>query len=976
MGSQGHTGGVRDGRGVFLLSLIAVCAVAAVDLAVGEDTVLIELLLIGPVIAAFGASPGHTAIVALFAIAVAIPLSATTGDFGSSDELTRLAAVGLVSGLAVGIARLRSDRERDTARLAVQYGVARVLADADSLASAGSELMQAIAEPMGWDVAHLWEVRGERALRVTATWMRDGFEAPEFERETRQLVMGHGFGLPGAVWESGLPAWFSNVLESDQFTRVEGARQVGLRGALAFPIRANGQCVAVIELFSHEARDPDPDLLVLTDALGTLIGEFVEGVAAAEAVRQSEARKTAVFASSLDAIITIDHEGLVIEFNRAAEQMFGRTAEEVVGKELAELVIPPGLRERHREALAHFAATGKGTLLGRRVELTGMRADGSEFPVELAINLVAGAEPPMFTGTVRDITHRKRAEEEREEWLRLEQLARLDATQARDQLQAILSGVADAVTAQAPDGKLMFANEAALELLGFESYEELQDAPGDWIRDRFEILDEDGNPMPTEDLPGRRALAGDGNRAEAVVRFRLRATGEERWSAVKATPILDDDGFVTMAINVIEDITTHKRAERAQRFLADSSALLGASLEPAEVLGQVATLAVPEVADWVAVHMPGEAGIELVALAHRDPELVKQAAELDRQMPTRADAPRGVANVLRTGESELYPDIPQLVPQTDDERQRAEHVRSFRMRSALVVPMVARGKTLGALTLATDQSGRRFDEQDLELAEELARRCGVAVDNARLFSERAYIARTLQQSLLPAELPDIPGIEAAARFRPTGQGNEVGGDFYDLFESGGRGWTVVMGDVCGKGPDAAAITALARYTLRAAAMRERLPSRSLALLNEAMLRQRSDRRFCTVAYAYLEPMAEGARIGFASGGHPLPLLLRADGSVQAVGEPGSLLGVLPDPSFEDRSLSLSPGDALVFYTDGVIEGRGAPTTLDEDGLAHLVAACAGEGADAIAARVEDAAVAAQNGSPRDDIAVLVLRVAP
>jgi PAS domain S-box-containing protein len=975
LGSQTHTGGVRDGRGVFLLSLIAVCAVAAVDLAFGQDTVLVELLLIGPVIAAFGASPGHTAIVALFAVAVAIPLGLATDDFGSSDQLIRLAAVGLVSGLAVGIARLRSDRERDASRLAVQYGVARVLAEADSLETAGTDLMQAIAEPMGWDVGHLWEVLGDDALRVTATWMRDGFEAPEFEEETRQLVMGHGFGLPGAVWESGLPAWFTNVLDSDKFTRVEGARAVGLRGALAFPIRVAGQCVAVIELFAREEREPDPELLVLTDALGSLIGEFAEGVAAAAAVRQSEARKTAVFASSLDAIITIDHEGKVVEFNRAAEQMFGRTAEEAVGAELATLVIPEALREAHRAALRRFAKTGKGTLLGRRVELIGMRADGSEFPVELAINLVGGSGPSLFTGTVRDITQRRRAEQEREEWLRLEQVARLDATQARDQLQAILSGVADAVTAQAPDGRLLFANDAALDLLGFDSFEELQAAPGDWMRDRFEILDENGDPMPTEELPGRRALAGE-NAAEAVVRFRLRATGEERWAAVKATPILDEDGFVTMAINVIEDITTHKRAERAQRFLADSSALLGASLEPTDVLGQVATLAVPEVADWVAVHMPGEAGIELVALAHRDPELVKQAEALDRQMPTRADAPRGVANVLRTGKSELYPDVPQLVPETEDERARVEHVRAFAMRSALVVPMVARGKTLGAMTLATDKSGRRFDDSDVELAEELARRCGMAVDNARLFAERAYIARTLQQSLLPAELPDIPGIEAAARFRPTGQGNEVGGDFYDLFESGGRGWTVVMGDVCGKGPDAAAVTALARYTLRAAAMRERLPSRSLALLNEAMLRQRDDRRFCTVAYAYLEPMSEGARIGFASGGHPLPLLLRADGSVQAVGEPGSLLGVLPDPTFEDRSLSLAPGDALVFYTDGVIEGRGSNGPLDEVGLAQLVASCAGDGADAIAARVEDAAVAAQDGSPRDDIAVLVLRVAP
>jgi PAS domain S-box-containing protein len=135
---------------------------------------------------------------------------------------------------------------------------------------------------------------------------------------------------------------------------------------------------------------------------------------------------------------------------------------------------------------------------------------------------------------VRDITIRRRAEEERE--------------QAREQLQAILSGVADAVTAQAPDGRLLFANDAALELLGFASFDELAAAPVSWMMDRFDMLDEDGEPLPVEELPGRRALAGEQG-AEAVVRFRLRATGDERWSAVKATPIRDEDGFVTMAIS-------------------------------------------------------------------------------------------------------------------------------------------------------------------------------------------------------------------------------------------------------------------------------------------------------------------------------------------------------------------------------------------------------------------------------------------
>jgi serine phosphatase RsbU (regulator of sigma subunit) len=172
------------------------------------------------------------------------------------------------------------------------------------------------------------------------------------------------------------------------------------------------------------------------------------------------------------------------------------------------------------------------------------------------------------------------------------------------------------------------------------------------------------------------------------------------------------------------------------------------------------------------------------------------------------------------------------------------------------------------------------------------------------------------------------------------------------------------------------VTALARYTLRAAAMRERLPSRSLAVLNEALLRQRDDRRFCTVAYAYIEKLDHGARAGISSGGHPLPLLLRADGSVEAVGAPGTLLGVVPDPDLEDRAVTLEPGDALVFYTDGVIESRMSSNgVLDERRLAELVATCAGRDPDAIASRVEEAAVLSQNGHPRDDIAVLVLRVA-
>jgi serine phosphatase RsbU (regulator of sigma subunit) len=333
--------------------------------------------------------------------------------------------------------------------------------------------------------------------------------------------------------------------------------------------------------------------------------------------------------------------------------------------------------------------------------------------------------------------------------------------------------------------------------------------------------------------------------------------------------------------------------------------------------------------------------------------------------------------VLRSGQSELYPEIPdELLEEAAQDEEHLALLREFGLRSAMVVPMVSREGTIGGVTFVSGPSGRRFDEHDLHLAEELARRCAAALENARLFGERDYIAQTLQESLLPAELPRIPGLEAAARFRPAGEGHEVGGDFYDLFQTREHGWSLVVGDVCGKGPDAAAITALARYTLRAAAMRERVPSRILAVLNEALLRQRNDRRFCTVAYAQIDVRPGGVRIGSTSAGHPLPLLLRADGRLERLGETGTLLGVVDDPDLRDSGETLGPGDAVVFYTDGVTEARDGGAPFGEERLAELVAGCVGHDAEAIAARIEAAALEAQGGTTRDDIAVVTLRVAP
>ena len=216
-------------------------------------------------------------------------------------------------------------------------------------------------------------------------------------------------------------------------------------------------------------------------------------------------------------------------------------------------------------------------------------------------------------------------------------------------------------------------------------------------------------------------------------------------------------------------------------------------------------------------------------------------------------------------------------------------------------------------------------------------------------------------------------MELAGRYLAAGEGNEVGGDFYDCFATGDGDWALVIGDVCGKGAEAATLTALARYTLRAAAQHTRRPQAVLRELNEALLRQRLGYRFCTVLYASLTPRDDRVAVTVATGGHPLPLVLRAGGAVETAGLPGSLLGILDDPDITHEEVELGRGDALVLVTDGVTEATPADRASGPRRLAALLSGYAGAGAAAIADAVERDALESQGGAARDDVAVLVAR---
>lgn len=236
----------------------------------------------------------------------------------------------------------------------------------------------------------------------------------------------------------------------------------------------------------------------------------------------------------------------------------------------------------------------------------------------------------------------------------------------------------------------------------------------------------------------------------------------------------------------------------------------------------------------------------------------------------------------------------------------------------------------------------------------------------------AALARTLQESFVPPVLEPVPGLDIGGGYRPAGDGREVGGDFYDVFYIGDGVWTVVLGDVCGKGAGAAALTALARYTVRAEALRDPRPAAVLGRLHEAILSYRpSD--FCTALLMTVEPRKEGVRLDLASGGHPLPLRLRADRTFDTLGEAGMLLGLLQGPAREDETFLLSPGDVVVLYTDGVTEARRESKLFGEEGLRTAVADASDHSAQVIADRIVAAALDFQGGHSRDDIAVVVMK---
>jgi serine phosphatase RsbU (regulator of sigma subunit) len=360
------------------------------------------------------------------------------------------------------------------------------------------------------------------------------------------------------------------------------------------------------------------------------------------------------------------------------------------------------------------------------------------------------------------------------------------------------------------------------------------------------------------------------------------------------------------------------------------------------------------------------------AVAHADPAKLVFARQFRARYPPRLDEATGVGAVIRTGKASFYPHIPDellAAGARDDEHLRL--IRELQMRSVIIVPMRGRERVVGAITFVAAESAGAFDETDLAFAQEFANRAAVAVENARLYRERSLTARTLQRSLLPARLPKIDGWQVATRYRAAERSAQIGGDFFDLFCTDDA-FTVVIGDVTGKGVAAATLTALTRHSARTCALLGLSPSELLQLLNRELVEQPA-LSLVTAVVARFARQGEKMLMTVASAGHPLPLRHRREGAAGEVGRPGVLLGFDADGNWPEQTISLEPGDTLLFYTDGVTDTLGTQGRFGEARLRELVSRSPVD-PEAMLQKIDHTLREFQIGTAQDDTAMLAVHL--
>jgi PAS domain S-box-containing protein len=501
---------------------------------------------------------------------------------------------------------------------------------------------------------------------------------------------------------------------------------------------------------------------------------------------------------------------------------------------------------------------------------------------------------------------------------------------SRDQLQAIFEAVADGIIVFDREGRYVLANDAAAKLSGYETAEEMLAASSETVMQQFQLLDEEGNPLPTEALAARRVLAGEPF-AERVVRYRAVGSDVDRWSDVKAAPVRGEDGEPVFAVSVFRDITAERRAsEQSELALTQMSRL--------ERLADVALRAstLDELLEELVAAVQAALGSDratMLLLGPGNELVVRAAAGIDPEVASDVRVPlgEGIAGTIAASRR----------PRIIDDLSEVEAVSAY-LRDAggslAGVPLLFQDRLLGVLHTSSDRTFA-FGGEDLEYLKLAAERAAIAIEQARLFERERDIAAALQQSLLPDSFPPLPGVSVAASYLPASDGARVGGDWYDAVPLGDGRVLLAIGDIVGHGIQAAAAMGQVRNALRAYGNEDPSPASIFTRINDLLCDTAED-LFCTAFCAVVDPWAQ--TIVYSDAGHPATLVLTRTGEVRALEEARSTpLGALRGAVYQERTEILEPGAIIFAYTDGLIESRQESLETRLGVLAEAVSAAAG-----------------------------------
>lgn len=710
------------------------------------------------------------------------------------------------------------------------------------------------------------------------------------------------------------------------------------------------------------------------------------------------------------AVVQIDRTGSIASWNEDAEELFGYAPEQVTGKPLTDLAAwphTPGTSTGIAEALRLSRWEGSYGIRG---------ADGRVIPVYASHLRVrdTGGEPSTVCLLVRD---HERAVLQTPLRGPAPDAASTPDGQNTDPFEVFigspapddLDGLLQRTVERARD---MLDGDSAFLLLATDDETELEVRASTGLpsaRQRFARVPVEAGPgrygsarMPAvhEDLqavPGAvPLLSGTGMRSVVTVPLKVEgrltgslgvaAEGPNKYSNEEALRLQFAADRIALAVESARLGELERLRRGSLSFLVEASDLLAGTLDRDQTLALMAQMTVPTLATWCAVYTIADQASDpyLSYVLHEDEELIDGIKSLLSKIAPPDPVPTPGARVWAAPaeaahQAALRTSMRSLGLGEPTRRVSSGIGPTLATASAVggetvVLPLVARNRVIGMLTLGkpTDE---HFRQEILELAEDLSRRAALALDNARLYSERTAISQSLQRSLLPPDLPHIEGVEVEVIYRAAGEGNEVGGDFYDLFPIRDGVYGFAIGDVCGTGPEAAAVTGLARHALRLLAREGFGGPAVLERLNSAILDEGARSRFLTLLYGELWPQEDGsAKLKVVCAGHPLPLRLRQDGTVEPAAEPQPLLGVMDDLELYEQTITLDPGDVLLCVTDGVTERREGTRMLGDDGLTDVLTTCTGLTAGAVAARIMRAVERFASDAPSDDMAILAMRV--